>query len=259
MDNCNTQSKEIGLIEIKGSILARNTILNFIGQVIPLLVGIVTIPFIIRGLGTERFGLLSLAWVILGYFSVFDLGLGRATTKYVAEALGKGEEDQIPNLVWTAVTAQVVLGLMGALVLTGVTPLLVHHILNIPRELVGEATTTFYLLALSVPVVLVSGSFRGVLEAKQRFDLVNVVKVPTSISTFLLPLAGLIMGFNLPGIVALILLARLTALSSFIVMNFRIIPELRKYTCSFTFFPRLFLFGGWVAVSNIVGSIFWYI
>ena len=65
----------------------------------PLLVAVIALPFIVRGLGTDRFGLLSLAWVILGYFTIFDLGLGRATTKYVAEALGKDEGDQIPEIV----------------------------------------------------------------------------------------------------------------------------------------------------------------
>jgi len=34
---------------------------------------VVTIPFIVLGLGAERFRLLSLAWVVLGYFTIFDL------------------------------------------------------------------------------------------------------------------------------------------------------------------------------------------
>jgi O-antigen/teichoic acid export membrane protein len=41
---------------IKSSLLARNTALNLIGQALPLLVAIATIPLVIRGLGTERFG-----------------------------------------------------------------------------------------------------------------------------------------------------------------------------------------------------------
>jgi O-antigen/teichoic acid export membrane protein len=74
-------------LEIKGGLLARNTLFNLIGQGLPLVVAVVTIPLIIQGLGIDRFGLLSLAWVVLGYFAIFDLGLGRATTKFVAEAL----------------------------------------------------------------------------------------------------------------------------------------------------------------------------
>jgi len=75
------------LIPTSKSILARNTFLNIIGLSLPFLVGIIAIPLIISGLGTERFGLLSLGWVILGYVGIFDLGLGRATTKFVASAL----------------------------------------------------------------------------------------------------------------------------------------------------------------------------
>ncbi|MCL0030161.1 flippase [Thermodesulfovibrionales bacterium] len=246
-------------LEIKGRLLARNTLFNLIGQGLPLVVAVVTMPFIIQGLGIERFGLLALAWVVLGYFAIFDLGLGRATTKFVAEALGKGEEDQVPRLVWTAVTIQAFFGLLGAIVLASITPLLVERILNIPPELIKEAKDTFYLLSLSIPVVLVSSSFRGVLEAFQRFDLVNIVRVPSSTLTFLLPLVGLLLGFNLPGIVSLILVARFAELAVFVVMSIRSAPPLKRYSGTFTLLPRLFSFGGWVTVSSIVGPILVYL
>jgi len=202
-------------LEINGRVLARNTLLNFVGQVIPLAIGVIAIPFIVRGLGTDRFGLLSLAWVVLGYFAIFDLGLGRATTKYVAEALGKGEDDQIPQLFWTTVTIQLILGLLGAIVLLIVTPLLVERVLNIPQGLIKEAKITFYLLATSIPIVLVSSSFSVVLEARQRFDLVNSIRVPSHVSTFLMPLVGLVVGLRLPGIIVLILCVRFATLVAF--------------------------------------------
>jgi len=257
--NSSISNSNISASNITGDLLARNTLLNFIGQILPLLVGIVTMPFVIRGLGTDHFGLLSLAWVVLGYFAIFDMGLGRATTKFVAEALGKGEEKEIPSLVWTSVTIQAIMGIAGGLVLAGVTPFLVERILNIPLELIDEARTTFHLLALSVPIVLVSGSFQGVLEASQRFDLVNAVKIPTSSLTYFLPLVGLFLEFKLPGIVALILLARLGALVALVILNFRLYPELKRYSNSFKLFPRLFSFGGWVMVSSIVGPILVYL
>ncbi|MBT9169717.1 MAG: putative membrane protein EpsK [Actinobacteria bacterium] len=244
---------------ISGRLLARNTLFNLIGLGLPLVVAVVTIPFIIQGLGIERFGLLSLAWVVLGYFAIFDLGLGRATTKFVAEALGKGEEEQVPRVVWTAVTIQVLFGLLGAIVLASITPLLVERILNIPPALIKEAKDTFYLLSLSIPVILVSSSFRGVLEAAQRFDLVNIVRVPSSTLTFLLPLVGLFLGFNLPGIVALILVVRLAELAVYVVMSIRFAPRLKRYSGSFALFPRLFSFGGWVTVTSIVGPVLVYL
>lgn len=246
-------------LEISGRVLARNTLLNFVGQMVPLGIGVIAIPYIVRGLGTDRFGLLSLAWVVLGYFAIFDLGLGRATIKYVAEALVKGEEEQVPILVWTTVTIQLILGLLGAVILASITPLSVERVLNIPNGLIKEARVTFYLLALSIPIILVSSSFSGVLEAKQRFDLVNSIRVPSHACTFLMPLVGLMLGLKLPGIVVLILGVRLGTLIAFLAISIRIFPNIKTFTIQPVLFLRLFKFGGWVTVSSIVGPILVYL
>lgn len=246
-------------MQIRSDILARNTLLNLAGQGLPLLVGLVAFPFIIEGLGKDRFGILSLAWVMLGYFSVFDIGLGRSTTKYVAEALGKGDEDQVPRIVWTSVTVQGILGVAGSLAFVAFIPLIVERILNIPSDMIEEATSTFYLLALSVPLILISSSFSGVLEAAQKFDLVNAVRVPSSLFSFLIPLLGLALGFQLPGIVLLIVISRFLSLAALIIFAFRVFPLLRNYSAQWGLFVQLFKFGGWISVSNITGPILAYL
>ena len=133
-------------LEIRGSLLAKNTVLNFVGLALPTAVGLATIPFVVRWLGTDRFGVLSLAWVVVGYFSFFDLGLGRATTKYVAEALGKGEIEKIPGYFWTTAYIQAVLGTLGAVILWLITPLLVtgdreSSIVGSSREVIRNSGT----------------------------------------------------------------------------------------------------------------------
>ncbi|MFQ5921381.1 MAG: flippase [Anaerolineales bacterium] len=238
--------------EIRGRQLARNTAFNLIGQGVPLIVGVVTIPPIVRGLGTERFGLLSLVWVIFGYFTIFDLGLSRATTKFVAEALGKGDRNQLSKLVWTAASVQGLLAILAVVVLIAITPLVVERILNIPTALIEEATATFYVLAGAVPVVMVAGSFSGVLEARQRFDLVNAVRIPSGILAFILPLVGIASGLSLTGIVALIVISRVLALLALVAFALRLIPSPRVVSPSLAIFPRLLSYGGWITISNIV-------
>lgn len=249
-------SKPIGL---NGIVIARNTRINFIAQIIPLLVAVVTIPLTVQGLGADRFGLISLAWVMTGYMAIFDLGLGRATTKFVAEFMSKGKSEEIPYIVWTAATVQVILGIIGGLVLVGITPLLVEQILNIPEGLVNEAQTMLYLLASSVPIILLSGSFRGVLEALQRFDLMNAVQISGASLTYLLPLIGLCLKLGVPGIVLLLLLARFVILISFIALDMRLIPGLKLFLPSLRLFPRLFSYGAWIMITMIVNPILIYL
>jgi O-antigen/teichoic acid export membrane protein len=248
-------------LEISGRLLARNTLLNLIGQATPLLVGVITLPFIVHGLGAERYGLLSLSWVVLAYFTIFDLGLGRAATKFVAEALAKGDHDRVPRLVWTAVTVQAVCGGLGALMLVATTSFLVEHVLNIPPALVGEARATFYCLAIAIPGVLVCSSLMGVLAAAQRFDLVNAVGASFNIVNSLLTLiAVLSWNWHLPSIVAMLVASRFLATGVYYWLCVRVLPFLKGLPrCHRQELRALIGFGGWVTVSSVVGPILVYL
>ena len=67
--------------------VARHTGWNLVGQLLPVVVALVTVPLLIRLLGLERFGFLSVAWALVGYASLFDFGIGRALTRAVAQRL----------------------------------------------------------------------------------------------------------------------------------------------------------------------------
>src|SRR6266849_6884349 len=96
-----------------GRLLARNTVWNLVGSAAPMAVAVFCIPILIRGLGHERFGVLTLAWALIGYASLFDLGLGRALTQLASRKLGEGEEREIPSLAWTSLLLMLLLGLLG--------------------------------------------------------------------------------------------------------------------------------------------------
>ncbi|MDD8027115.1 MAG: oligosaccharide flippase family protein [Acidobacteriota bacterium] len=235
--------------------LAKNTAFNLLGYGLPLVFGLFSLPFIIRGLGTARFGVLSLVWVVLGYFSFLDLGLGRATIRFIADAIGRGVHEDIPEYLWTTVMMQFGLSIIGTIGLILLTPLLVEKILSIPAALQAEARSAFLLMAFSIPIVMISAAFRGVLEAAQRFDLVNAVKIPSSSATYLVPLAALFFWPSLTGIVALLLITRAATLVVWILLAFRIFPVLRRPVFKAKRLGPLLSFGGWATVSSLVGAI----
>jgi O-antigen/teichoic acid export membrane protein len=246
--------------EITGRSLSRNTLFNFVGQAVPLLVAVLAIPFIVRGLGVERFGLLSIAWVAPEYLIFFDLGLARAATKYVAEAIGLGHKDQISRVAWTALRAQLVLGLLGALGVFGIASFLTQNVLNVPAALEAEAKAMFQIVALSIPLVLVSGTLTGVLAAGQRFDLINIVNMSVNVANFVLTLVGVLYwNWRLTEIVALLVFSRLLA----VVFQYRlcigVFPFFRRSRFDLLEFRTLLSFGGWVTVSGVVVPILLYL
>lgn len=247
-------------ITITARLLTKNWTLNLVGQTLSLLVAVPTIPYLVHGLGPERFGILSLAWALLGFFGLFDLGLGRATTKFVAACLGSGETHRLPALVWTSLWSQALLGVIGTAVAASVIPMLVHRALKLPPALVGQTATSFYILAGALPLVLVANALRGVLEAGQHFDVINCVRVPANAALFLLPTLAVPFGATLPVMVELLVLARLGSGLAYLLLCFKFYPVLRRdWSVDLALWKPLLAYGGWVAVSNCIGPLLSYL
>jgi O-antigen/teichoic acid export membrane protein len=102
------------LSEVLGGLLASNPALNLLGQFLPSAVGFLTIPYVIRDLGTDRYGVLAIARLLTGYISPSALVLGRATTMFVVECRSWGEIHRIQELLWTSLLFMVFFGTAAA-------------------------------------------------------------------------------------------------------------------------------------------------
>jgi O-antigen/teichoic acid export membrane protein len=237
-----------------GRLLAGNAVWNLIGTCSPFLVALVCLPILKRGLGTERLGLISLAWAIVGYFGLFDLGLSRALTKLVAENLGRDRADAVPSLVWTSLGLMVGLGFAGLVAALALSHTFVTGLLRVSPNLQHEALLSFYWLSFSIPFVVITAGLRGILEALQRFRLATLIRVPMGIFTYLGPVMVLPFSHNLVPVMAVLVIGRIAASAAHLWACFHALPELRRVIS----FQRasvgpLVRFGGWMTVSNIVG------
>lgn len=255
-----TEEKHVATNLHGGKVIAKNTLINLVGQILPVFVGIFTIPMLIKGLGTDRFGVLTLAWMVIGYFSLFDLGLGRALTQIIATRLGKEEANELPGLVWTALGIMAVMGVVGAVIAGSLSPLLIAKVFKMPGQLRPETLQAFYILSASIPIVILSSGFVGILTAYQRFDLINAVRTPLGLSNFIVPLLVLPFSTSLVPITLLLAVSRLASCVAQYWLCMRVMPSLRMEK---RFMPGavkpLFSFGGWMTISNIVGPLMLYL
>jgi len=239
-----------------GRLLARNTLWNLIGQGSPLLVAAVAIPILVKHIGVDRYGVLSISWMLIGYFSLFDFGVGRALTKFVADRLGTEAESDVPALIWTSLAIMALLGVVGGVCMAGISPWLVSRVLKIPLYMREEALQTFYMLAVGTPFVITTTGLRGILEAQQRFGIVNAIRIPMGAFTFAGPLFVIPFSQRLVPIVALLLVGRVVLCGAYLVACFRTMPSLiTGLALRLDVVRPLMRFGGWVTVSNIVSPL----
>ena len=72
--------------------LRKNTLWNLAGSGLPLIAAVFCIPYLLKQLGNEAFGVLTLIWALIGYFSLFDMGVGRALTYELSKLRGEAAQ-----------------------------------------------------------------------------------------------------------------------------------------------------------------------
>lgn len=238
--------------------LSTNVLLNLFAEGVPLAVSLFCIPVLLHKLGTEQFGVLTLAWAIIGYFGIFDMGLGRALSKIVAEKLGSHDYDSIPVLFWTGLSMMGILGLVAAAILGAGASFTIVHILSISPKLSHETLIVLYLLAATIPLVITTSGMTGVLSAYQRFDLILMIRMPIGTWMFLGPVIAVLIFHTLVSVVAMMVIGRCVMFIMAGLMCRKAVPGLQKAILKRHALKSLFNFGGWVTVSNIIGPIMTY-
>jgi O-antigen/teichoic acid export membrane protein len=236
--------------------LMRNTTWSCIGSAAPMLVAVIAVPRLIQGLGADRFGILTLAWMAIGYLSFLDLGLGRAITRLIADRLALRRHQELPGIFWDAHLLLAGVALAGGAMAWVLSGVLLNHALKIPAALHDETRNCFHLIAVTIPVVVLANGLRGFLEAHQRFRAVNVIRVLVGIAGFLGPLCMLHWSPRVDITVAMLSAVRIITLVAFFVCCLLACPEVWTRRCfGVTPLAPLLRFGGWIAFDNVLGPL----
>ena len=246
-------------VHVSTNSLARNSLWNLLGQVLPMAAALVCIPPLIRLLGVERFGLLTLISAVIGYFGLFDLGIGRALTKFVAEREDAGGGEETARLVWSAMSLLLLLSLVAGAVVALLAPWLTRTVLSVSPPFQRETVGALRVIALGFPVVFAGNGLRGVLEAAGRFGLTNLVRAPLGVLTFAGPLLAVQFANSLVAVTAVLVAGGAFACAGYLGMGLAVMPALRRHARIDlpTLWPLVRL-GSWMTVSSIVGPVMVY-
>ncbi|MDP3462558.1 MAG: flippase [Bacteroidales bacterium] len=238
--------------------LKSHSIWNIAGTGLPMLIGLFSIPLLIGHLGLEAFGLLTIIWTIIGYFSLFDFGLGRALTQQISASRSQHNANLL-NISVAGLTGTLVLGLMGGLLLFIGAKVLIYQ-LNVSQLLVEDAYAALILAALSIPMVTVTSGLRGILEGFENFKTSNLLRLLLGSLNFLLPVVVvLFIGSSLMLVVWSLVLSRLLVmlLHVFAVRGY-FSHTAGKLAIRFSEMKKLFTFGLWMTISNLIGPLMVY-
>ena len=237
--------------------IRKNTVWNFLGSATPMLVGILVIPYLISNIGVERFGVLTLIWSLIGYFSIFDFGIGRALTYQVSNSIAKKES--LAFLVKSGLKLMFITGIIGGGILLCISKQLGYKWLNTSLNLREEAFQSIVIASLAIPFTTYTSGLKGILEGFEEFKVVNILKFLLGLLNFILPIFSiLIFGQSLVYIVISLALSRfIIFLAHLLYVNnkislFKILKNKESEKKSSL---SILNFGAWMTLSNIVSPL----
>lgn len=255
------------------SSISKNSLWNLIGFVLPALLGIVTIPLIIKNIGVESMGILTLVWTCIGYFSLFDFGVGRALTFTISDLIGKKQWSSISFHVFSGLVLIFFFGLVGAFLVYLSDSYLVTYFFNPSPTLTESTQLSLLYMAICLPFILFTTGVRGILESFSAFKELNLVKIGMGFFNFLAPYVVSLWTTKLDIIVLVLVLGRIFfSLWHFWILEKYLLqhpePDIQKRWWSrdnikrFRFWSdeirMLFSFSSWITLSNIIGPLMVY-
>jgi O-antigen/teichoic acid export membrane protein len=235
-----------------GGRLLSGTLWNAFGRGLPLLLALALTPVLVHQMGIERWGLFTLALALVGVFGVFDLGVGAALTRALAERIGAGQREGAAELAGAAISALTALSAIVAALAFGFVPLLVERLLNVPPALQAEAIAAFRLLCLAAPLVVVNAALWGTLAAHQRFREANLVTMPVAAMYYIGPALVLLAWQSLVGVILALLACRVANTLSYWWLARRDLPGLRPALPRWALVGPLVRMGGWMSASGVL-------
>ncbi len=158
--------------------LEKNVFANLLGVGWTALLGVVCIPFYIKLMGAEAFGLVGVFFTMQSICAVFDLGIGATVCREVASSFSRTDEKDFYERSELIYTLQVFYWLISVSVGAAaflLAPAIASYWINPQALSVGEVTDCIRMMAAAIALQFPSFFYQGGLLGLQKQALFNTL------------------------------------------------------------------------------------
>jgi O-antigen/teichoic acid export membrane protein len=203
----------------------RNVLYGFSTWIMPLGLSFIATPILVRSLGNEDYGIYALILGFIGYS--FNLNLGRAVTKYIAEYRANGQTHKINYIISNTLLLNICVGLTGALTICLLANWLVTDVFLIAEEVRAKTIGAMYISAAIIFVTMLNQVFNSILQGLQRFDVYSRIFIGNSYAILIGNIILALSGFGLNGLLIWNLIALIVTCLITVVLAKILMPEFK--------------------------------
>ena len=203
--------------------LTRNTIFNMIGWVWPIAISILSVPFIVKTLGTDAYGVFAIVSIVAGYLGLLSGPVAMGNVRFIAEAFAHQNWSELREAVAAGLVINTILSAVGSLILFIAADVLAKKVFSIPPALVGSTIIVFRLATFSLFLNGIVSSLQGIPAAMRRYDILNQVGLFIGTLNTVAIVFALWMGWGLLGAVLAQVLASVLELVLLSIVAWRLL------------------------------------
>jgi O-antigen/teichoic acid export membrane protein len=211
-------------------------------------------PILVHHLGTEKYGVLSLALTTVAFLGVLDIGLSTSLVRFLAADLAHGRRREVSRIVGATIVAYALLGLAGTGLAAGFGVGLAHRFFGFSESIKGLATLTFVLVGAGFFFTLTGRAFGSAIAAAQRLDVTAAARALVATVTWGGGIVAIYSGHGLGGVAFAIAVAPALALVFLVVAARRVVAGFAPTPhFELRILARTFQFGLWIFLASTSG------
>lgn len=239
--------------------LKAGAILNYVVLFLNNILGLLYMPYLLRMLGQNEYGLYSLVASVIAYLTVLDLGFGNAIIRYTAKFKAECKLNEQYEMFGMFVVLYVVIGfvsfLLGLVLYFNVGTLFGDTMSQLELE---RARIMMLMMVINVAVTFPFSVFGAIITAYENFVFQKVVNIIRIVLNTIVMIALLEMGYKA---VAMVVLQTVFNIGTLLLNYFYCIHKLKikilfaKFDWSFL--KEVSVYSFWILLNVIMDRIYW--
>lgn len=151
--------------------IAKNTLYLYLRMFISLGLSIITGRVVLRTLGVEDYGINNVVGGVIGMFSVIQVCMIGATSRFITFELGRGDEKRLQDTFSTTLTIHIAIAIVLFIVLETIGLWFVNTQLVIPHDRMVAANWIYQFGIVSVMLGVTQTPYSSTIVAHERMDI----------------------------------------------------------------------------------------
>lgn len=159
--------------------VAFNTVILYIKILLSMAIALVSVPLVLRALGTSDYGLYNLVAGIVAMLSFLNNTMTVSSQRYMSVAMGANDKERVNIIYNTSFLLNLLLGVVVIVVLECGAPFI--NKLNIADERIDVAQILFQFLVISTFSKIISVPFDAIINAREDMLVFTIIELIDSL------------------------------------------------------------------------------